>query len=209
MEDERIETRWFTPRELRRLDSLRQNQRRQDDDRLLCSLSREEIDHRMKRLRAMADLHFLLIRGFAEGAAERLVIKQRIVAESVLAARLRSDDAAFDDAAKRLHQLAIAHQRDHAHEPRRAIRHAAHPLEQQLVVALRPSHSGPAKRAECTPGAPPSASTSRPESSANTHPSRVAVIQRLARAVSSNVAPCSSGGGASRPARISKSGAAN
>src|SRR6266511_843356 len=60
---------------------------------------------------------------------------------------------------------------------------------------------GPAERAECTPGAPPSASTSRPESSATAaNPDQAAYARALRRALSRKVAPVSStSGGAAVP----------
>jgi hypothetical protein len=52
---------------------------------------------------------------FAEGAAEGLVVKQRIVSESVRATR-SIYDAAFHGAAKSVDELATAHQSDRANE---------------------------------------------------------------------------------------------
>jgi hypothetical protein len=52
---------------------------------------------------------------FAESAAEELMVKQRIVSESVRTTRFM-DDPAFDRAAKSPDQLATSHQSDRTHE---------------------------------------------------------------------------------------------
>src|ERR1700676_4778595 len=89
--------------------------------------------HGGERLRAMADLHFLFDRGFAESASEGLVVEERIVSEAAGAARL-ADDAAFNRAAKNLHQFAVVDQGDDADESRAAVLDAAQAFEQKRVV---------------------------------------------------------------------------
>ena len=80
MDDERIETTWFTAKEIDAMIALGQNPRREDQHRLpemealLLALSLAQIsEHRSERLRAMAHRHLLLDRRFAEGAAEGFV----------------------------------------------------------------------------------------------------------------------------------------
>ena len=102
MEDERIETKWFTAREI---DKLIQSGKIIDAKTMIGFLRWQRYlgrksKHRLQRLRAMAHQHLVADGRFAEGAAERLVVEQRIVAESAGAAR-RVQDPAFHRAAKR------------------------------------------------------------------------------------------------------------
>ena len=71
---------------------------------------------------------------FAEGAAERFVVKQRIVAEAVRGRAASSRMRPSTEPRNVCTTFAVLHQRDHAHESRRAIRDAAQPLQQQRVV---------------------------------------------------------------------------
>jgi len=83
----------------------------------------------------MADAHFRRRIRLAKRAAERFIVKQRIVSEPVRSARLMSD-AAFHFASKCSDKLAIAYQCDHANESRRAIFDAAQLLEEPLVIKV-------------------------------------------------------------------------
>src|SRR5580658_5039855 len=87
----------------------------------------------------MADFHLLREWRFAERAAERLVIEERVVAEAVGSAR-PIDDVPFYYPPKGLHQGAVLHQSYHAHEPRPPVPitsiDALQASEQQRVVLL-------------------------------------------------------------------------
>src|SRR5579863_2845070 len=89
----------------------------------------------------MADAHLRFGGGLAKGAAERLVIKYRIVAEAVRAARL-FNHAAFDFASKCLRFIARAHQRDYADESGGAIFYAAKLVEEPGVIEVRGIDTG-------------------------------------------------------------------
>ena len=84
MEDERIETRWFTARELDEADRIGQDSGREDADRLpqVEALFRKKVNIASSACARWLTRIFASIVGFAEGAAEGLVIKQRIVAEA-------------------------------------------------------------------------------------------------------------------------------
>jgi len=81
----------------------------------------------------MADQHLVADGGFSERAAERFVIKQRVVSESARSAR-RIQDAAFHRPAKRANEFAILHEGDYAHESRPAVSNAGQALQQDRVV---------------------------------------------------------------------------
>jgi len=87
--------------------------------------------------------HAHLRRGIrlAKRAAERLVIKQRIVPEPVRSARLVSN-APLYFTSKVLDELAGAHQCDYANESRRPIFNAAHLVQQPFVIEVRRIDSG-------------------------------------------------------------------
>ena len=116
---------------------------------------------------------------FGERLLESHRHKQRVVAKTVFSPRLEPDPA-FTGALKELGRanggLQInRHQRDDALKRRPALfeRNVLEQLQQLVVVVgigrvAGRADSCAAKRAECTPGAPFSASTSSPESSAST-----------------------------------------
>src|SRR5438034_8926426 len=70
-----------------------------------------------ERLTPVAHGHFFFHRNLSERPAVRRVVEQRIVAESLRAARLL-ENRSFDDTAKRATQLSAVNQRDHANETR-------------------------------------------------------------------------------------------
>jgi hypothetical protein len=78
-------------------------------------------------------LHFLFDGGFAEGAAEGLVVKKRIVTEPADPAGL-VDYASFDGTAKCLYQLAVVNQSDYADEACAPVLNTSQALEQQRIV---------------------------------------------------------------------------
>ena len=95
--------------------------------------------------------------------------EQRIVAEALVAARRPGHDAV--DAAFELLDMAVRPGETQRGDEMRAplLGRLGAALDQQRLdafMAARKSLSGPAQRAEWMPGSPPSASTTRPESSA-------------------------------------------
>ena len=120
----------------------------------------------------MADRR-LAIAGFGQRAAKRRVIEDRVVAEAAGAARLGGNEPV--DRPARFEHEAIAVATASAHT-KRAVRSASGTrpklfFDQRELLRVR--SSSPPNRAECTPGAPPSASISRPESSATVSDSGV------------------------------------
>src|SRR4051794_33124508 len=83
----------------------------------------------------MADVELLRVGRLCEGAAERVVKEQRIVAEAVRAAG-SVYDAAFDGAAVDATHGAALDQRNRTDEARGAVFDAAEIVEQQAVVRL-------------------------------------------------------------------------
>jgi len=81
----------------------------------------------------MAHQHFISNGRFSEGAAERLVIKQRVIPESSGPAR-RIQDPPLNRSAKGPSQLALFHQSDYADKSRRPVCDAVQPFEQQCIV---------------------------------------------------------------------------
>ena len=107
-----------------------------------------------------------------------------IIAEALVAAR-RPDQRAVDLGLEVLDMAIRPGDAQRGDEMRLALRsararRAARNLSSTVCMACRKSLSGPAQRAEWMPGAPPSASTASPESSANAgRPDAVAAAARL------------------------------
>ena len=115
----------------------------------------------------MGNRVFLFRRELGEGLGEAIGNEERIVAETARPRR-RGENAPRAMALDRVFLSGGIDQRDRAGEARRAIGDAFEVLEEERVV-LRRVPSSPAYRALKTPGAPPSAFTSSPESSAMIH----------------------------------------
>jgi len=81
----------------------------------------------------MAHQHFVANGSLAEAASERLIVKQRIVTEATRAASFL-ENPPFHRASECAHQLAILHQRDHAHEACGAIQDIRQARQQQSIV---------------------------------------------------------------------------
>ena len=83
----------------------------------------------------MTDLHLPLQRRFTKRAAERRIVEERIVPESIQAPRLLNQ-LSFHLAAKRTHQLPRFRQRDYTYEPGVSLRNTLHTLKPQTIVGL-------------------------------------------------------------------------
>ncbi len=81
----------------------------------------QEAQHLSQRCSAMTDSLLSFAGYFAEGAAERRIVKQRIVTKPICPARLRQQFA-FHRPTKRLNQLSVPNQRDNADISRRPVR---------------------------------------------------------------------------------------
>ena len=91
----------------------------------------------------MADAHLRICIGFAKSAAERLVIKKRIVPKSICSALL-VDYPAFYRASKKFGIPAVVDERYHAYESCGAILYAAKLVEEPFVGEVRGVHAGAA-----------------------------------------------------------------
>ncbi len=146
---------------------------------------------------AVADAVLLIERQLGAGLAQQRIEKQRVVAKAAAAAPLAEDLAVptrprRSAAADRAHDVPARSRSSSARGGPRSARSSS-----SRRSLLRSSDLGsPARRAECTPGAPPSASTQIPESSASAG-SRVNLeaCRALASAFSMNVACGSSASG--------------
>ena len=102
----------------------------------------------------------------AEGQRSAARQEHRVVAETTLAAR-GPHRLAIDPADKRLGVPVRPGEAQRRDEPRTPVRRCRPSAACTRAMAAAKSLSGPAQRAECTPGAPPSAATQKPESSAS------------------------------------------
>src|SRR5208282_2882223 len=93
------------------------------------------MEQRAKRRAAMTDGQLTFRGRFAERAAERRIVEQRIVAETMRPARLLQDRT-FHCAAKSLAQTPAIRERNHANESCGAVTHATEALQQQLIVGF-------------------------------------------------------------------------
>ncbi len=143
MEDERIETGWFT---LKQVEEMIADGRIRDAKTIIgwaalrCRLRpgaqpRQVIEQLPQRRAAVRHLHFRLRVQLGEGSPERRIQEERVVAEALRARRLVQDDA-FRLAAECGQDAALTGERDHADEARAAVRRAGQALEQQPVVGL-------------------------------------------------------------------------
>ena len=153
---------------------------------------------------AMAHPHLLARGRLAERAAERLVDKT--ADRSRIRLRRAAASSHMRPSTDPRNVFTSSRRAPARSRTRIAPRDSSTPRNRSSSSALlrRSVASGPANRAECTPGAPPSASTSRPESSANRYPSTCgAVIQSLlARAFLRTCRPVSSGAGSATAADL-------
>ena len=132
---------------------------------------------------------------FTERAPERRIVEQRIVSKSARPACF-AKDLPFHFTAKRLPRFTAFRQRDHAYKSPGAVRRSSPNRSSSRRLFAASSASGPAYRAEYTPGAPPSASTCKPRIIRKKWPRRKsAVIFRLQPGVLFKRGAVSSGAG--------------